>query len=34
VEGGKQERVKAVFYPKSQDGDKADAKPAPGAPCG
>jgi lipopolysaccharide export system protein LptA len=34
VEGGKQERVKAVFYPKSQDSDKADAKPVPGAPCG
>ena len=34
VEGGKQERVKAVFYPKSQETDKAEAKPAPGAPCG
>jgi lipopolysaccharide export system protein LptA len=33
VEGGKQERVKAVFYPKSQEADKAEAKPA-GAPCG
>jgi len=34
VEGGKQERVKAVFYPKSQETEKADAKPAAGAPCG
>ena len=37
VEGGKQERVKAVFYPKSQDGAVSDAKPgAAGAanPCG
>jgi lipopolysaccharide export system protein LptA len=34
VEGGKQERVKAVFYPKSQDTEKAEAKPAAGAPCG
>ena len=34
VEGGKQERVKAVFYPKSQEPDRADAKPAAGAPCG
>jgi lipopolysaccharide export system protein LptA len=34
VEGGKQERVKAVFYPKSQEPDKADAKPAARAPCG
>jgi lipopolysaccharide export system protein LptA len=33
VEGGKQERVKAVFYPKSQESTKTDAKPA-GAPCG
>jgi len=32
VEGGKQERVKAVFFPKSQEPSKADAKPA-GAPC-
>jgi lipopolysaccharide export system protein LptA len=33
VEGGKQERVKAVFYPRSQESDKADAKPTAGAPC-
>jgi len=34
VEGGKQERVKAVFYPKSQDSDKAAAAtPAAGTPC-
>ncbi len=35
VEGGKQARVKAVFYPKNQDGEpKTDARPAAGAPCG
>jgi lipopolysaccharide export system protein LptA len=34
VEGGKQERVKAVFYPKSQETDKPGAKPSGGAPCG
>jgi lipopolysaccharide export system protein LptA len=34
VEGGKQERVKAVFYPKSQEPDKADARPPAGSPCG
>jgi lipopolysaccharide export system protein LptA len=34
VEGGKQERVKAVFYPKSQEAQKADGKPTTGAPCG
>ena len=33
VEGGKQERVKAVFYPKSQESDRTDAKPPVGAPC-
>ncbi len=33
VEGGKQERVKAVFYPKSQEA-QADGKPATGVPCG
>ena len=40
VEGGKQERVKAVFYPKNQqEAAKPDAKPAGdgkpagGAPC-
>ena len=34
VEAGRQERVKAVFYPRKDDG-KAEAKPAraPGAPC-
>jgi lipopolysaccharide export system protein LptA len=34
VEAGRQERVKAVFYPKKDDG-KAEPKPAraPGAPC-
>ncbi len=34
VEAGRQERVKAVFYPKKDDG-KAEAKTAraPGAPC-
>ena len=34
VEGGRQERVKAVFYPKRDEG-KTDGKPAraPGAPC-
>jgi lipopolysaccharide export system protein LptA len=30
VEGGQQERVKAVFYPKSQDEVKERPKPAPG----
>lgn len=30
VEGGQQERVKAVFYPKSQDETKERPKPAPG----
>jgi len=35
VEGGKQERVKAVFYPKSEEPEKkADGKPAAGTPCG
>jgi lipopolysaccharide export system protein LptA len=34
VEGGKQERVKAVFYPKGQETQKVGAKPATGAPCG
>ena len=35
VEAGRQERVKAVFYPKKDDGKAAEAKPAraPGAPC-
>lgn len=35
VESGKQERVKAVFYPKSQEPGKADGTPAAGVvPCG
>src|SRR5262249_23352276 len=35
VEGGKQERVKAVFYPKSQEQPPSAAGKAPaGAPCG
>jgi lipopolysaccharide export system protein LptA len=34
VEGGKQERVKAVFYPKSQESPAPDGKPAAGTPCG
>lgn len=34
VEGGKQGRVKAVFYPKSQEQQEADGRPAAGAPCG
>jgi len=33
VEGGKQERVKAVFYPKREGSQGADAKAAPGAAC-
>jgi len=34
VEGGKQERVKAVFYPKNQEQSTAANKPPAGAPCG
>jgi len=34
VEGGKQERVKAVFYPKNQESPGGDVKPVAGAPCG
>ena len=35
VEGGKQERVKAVFYPKSGgEAPKPDGGPATGGPCG
>jgi lipopolysaccharide export system protein LptA len=34
VEGGKQERVKAVFYPKNQGERRPDGKPPAGAPCG
>jgi lipopolysaccharide export system protein LptA len=33
VEGGKQERVKAVFYPRAQEPAKNDAR-SPGTPCG
>jgi len=33
VEGGKQERVKAVFYPRSQE-PKTESKAPAGAPCG
>jgi lipopolysaccharide export system protein LptA len=33
VEGGKQERVKAVFYPKNHES-KTESKAPPGAPCG
>jgi len=33
VEAGKQERVKAVFYPKNEEQQKADSKPS-GLPCG
>jgi lipopolysaccharide export system protein LptA len=32
VEGGKQERVKAIFYPSAQDRPKADMKVGPGSP--
>ena len=34
VEGGKQERVKAVFYPRSQEAAAAASKPPGTAPCG
>lgn len=34
VEGGKQERVKAVFYPRSQEAPVAASKPPGTAPCG
>jgi len=34
VEGGKQERVKAVFYPRGQESPAAASKPPGGAPCG
>ena len=33
VEGGKQERVKAVFYPKREGPQGGDAKAAPGPLC-
>jgi lipopolysaccharide export system protein LptA len=33
VEGGKQERVKAVFYPKREGPQGGDAKAGPRAPC-
>ena len=32
VEGGKQERVKAIFYPSGQDRPKTDIKAGPGGP--
>jgi lipopolysaccharide export system protein LptA len=34
VEAGKQERVKAVFYPKNQDQPEQAGKVPAGAPCG
>jgi lipopolysaccharide export system protein LptA len=34
VESGKSERVKAVFYPKSQDAPKVESKAPTGTPCG
>jgi len=34
VEGGKQERVKAVFYPRNQEQPSAAAKAPAGTPCG
>lgn len=34
VEGGKQERVKAVFYPRGQEAPAAASKPPGTAPCG
>ena len=34
VEGGKQERVKAVFYPRGQTDATAVNKPPAGSPCG
>ena len=34
VEGGKQERVKAVFYPRAQEQPAAASKPPGAAPCG
>jgi lipopolysaccharide export system protein LptA len=34
VEGGKQERVKAVFYPRGQEQPAAENKPPGAAPCG
>ena len=33
VEGGKQDRVKAIFHPRREEGGKAEARPAPGTPC-
>ncbi|MBI2524819.1 MAG: lipopolysaccharide transport periplasmic protein LptA [Candidatus Rokubacteria bacterium] len=33
VEGGRQERVKAVFYPKREGAPGGEARSAPGAPC-
>ena len=34
VEGGKQERVKAVFYPRGQEQPAAASRPPGTAPCG
>jgi lipopolysaccharide export system protein LptA len=34
VEGGKQERVKAVFYPRGQEQPATTSKPPGAAPCG
>jgi len=33
VEGGKQDRVKAIFHPRREDGSQSPARPAAGAPC-
>jgi lipopolysaccharide export system protein LptA len=33
VEGGKQDRVKAIFHPRREEGGKTEARPGAGAPC-
>jgi len=33
VEGGQQDRVKAVFHPRREEGGQAGARRAPGTPC-
>jgi lipopolysaccharide export system protein LptA len=33
VEGGKQDRVKAIFHPRREEGGKTEARPAAGSPC-
>jgi lipopolysaccharide export system protein LptA len=33
VEGGKQDRVKAIFHPRREDSSQSAARPAAGAPC-